>query len=74
MPSEREWGTLTREVQEIRHDLRNSRMVIDSMVENLAELKVDFQKMKTRIATSVAAVVVVSGVVAWALEMFIRPV
>lgn len=74
MPSEREWGTLTREVQEIRHDLRNSRMVIDSMVENLAELKGDFQKMKTRIATSIAAIVVVSGVVAWALEMFIRPI
>ena len=74
MPSEREWGTLTREVQEIRHDLRNSRMVIDSMVENLAELKGDFQKMKPRIATSIAAIVVVSGVVAWALEMFIRPI
>ena len=74
MPSEREWGTLTREVQEIRHDLRNSRMVIDSMVENLAELKGDFQKMKTRIATSIAAIGVGAGVVAWALEMFIRPI
>ena len=73
MPSEREWGTLTREVQEIRHDLRNSRMIIDSMVDNLSELKGDFQRMKTRIATSVAAVVVVSGVVAWALEMFMKP-
>jgi hypothetical protein len=74
MPTEREWGTLTREVQEIRHDLRNSRMVIDSLVEDLGELKGDFQKMKTRIATSVAAVVVVAGVVAWALEMFVRPI
>ena len=74
MPTEREWGTLTREVQEIRHDLRNSRMVIDSLVEDLGELKGDFQKMRTRIATSVAAVVVVSGAVAWALEMFIKPI
>ena len=73
MPTEREWGTLTREVQEIRHDLRNSRMVIDSLVEELGELKGDFQKMRTRIATSVAAVVVVSGVLGWALEMFVRP-
>jgi len=73
MPTEREWGTLTREVQEIRHDLRNSRMIIDSMVENIAELNGDFQRMKTRIATSVAAVVVVSGIVAWALEMFVKP-
>jgi len=72
MPTEREWGTLTREVQEIRHDLRNSRMIIDSMVENIAELNGDFQRMKTRIATSIAAVVVVSGIVAWALEMFVK--
>jgi len=48
-------------------------MVIDSLVEDLGELKGDFQKMRTRIATSVAAVVVVSGVLGWALEMFVRP-
>ena len=74
MPSEREWGTLTREVQEIRHDLRNSRMILDATVENLTELRGEFQKMQTRIATSIAAVVVVSGVVAWALEMFVKPI
>ena len=74
MPTEREWGTLTREVHEIHHDLRNHRMVLDSVVEDLARLKSDFQRMKTRIATSVAAVVVVVGVLAWALEMFVRPI
>ena len=74
MPTERERGTLTREVQEIRHDLRNHRMILDSTVEDLVRLREDFQKMKTRIATSVAAVVVVSGVVAWALEMLMKPI
>ncbi len=54
--------------------MRNHRMVLDSVVEDLARLKSDFQRMKTRIATSVAAVVVVVGVLAWALEMFVRPI
>ena len=74
MPTEREWGTLTKEVEEIRHDLRNHRMILDSAVEALARLEGDFQRMKTRIATSIAAVVVVSGILAWALEMFVRPI
>jgi len=73
MPTEREWGTLEREVKEIRHDLRNYRMILDSLSEDLARLREDFQKMKTRIATAIAAVVVVSGIIAWALEMFLKP-
>jgi len=47
-------------------------MVLDSVVEDLARLREDFQKMKTRIATAIAAIVVVSGVIAWALEMFLK--
>ena len=70
MPTEREWGTLTKEVEEIRHDLRNHRMVLDSSVEDLTRLREDFQKMKTRIATSIAAVFLLAGIVAWAAEMF----
>ena len=73
MPTEREWGTLEREVVEIRHDLRNHRMVLDSAVEDLVRLREDFQKMKTRIATAIAAIVVASGIIAWALEMFLKP-
>ena len=73
MPTEREWGTLEREVKEIRHDLRNHRMLLNSAVEDLSRLREDFQKLKTRIATAIAAIVVVSGIIAWALEMFLKP-
>jgi len=73
MPTEREWGTLEREVMEIRHDLRNHRMLLDSVVEDLSSLREDFQKMKTRIATAIAAIVVVSGIIAWAAEMLLKP-
>jgi len=70
MPTEREWGTMSREVQEIRHDLRNHRMILDSTSEDLIRLREDFQKMKTRIATGVAMVVVVAGIIGWAAELF----
>ena len=73
MPTEREWGALEREVKEIRHDLRNYRMILDSLSEDPARLSGDFQKMKTRIATAIAAIVVVTGVIAWALEMLLKP-
>ena len=70
MPTEREWGTMSREVQEIRHDLRNHRMILDSTSEDLIRLREDFQKMKTRIATGVAMGVVVAGIIGWAAELF----
>ena len=70
MPTEREWGTMSREGQEIRHDLRNHRMILDSTSEDLIRLREDFQKMKTRIATGVAMVVVVAGIIGWAAELF----
>ena len=72
MPTEREWGNLEKEVNSLRHDFRNYRMVVSSVSEDLAELKQDFQKVKTRIATAVAAVVVAAGIIAWAAEMLLR--
>ena len=72
MPTEREWGTLEREVHELRHDFRNFRMVVTAVSEDLIQLRQDHQSLKTKIATSVAAIVLAMGIVAWALEMFIR--
>ena len=72
MPTEREWGTLEREVHELRHDFRNFRMVVTAVSEDLIQLRQGHQSLKTKIATSVAAVVLAMGIVAWALEMFIR--
>ena len=72
MPTEREWVTLEREVHELRHDFRNFRMVVTAVSEDLIQLRQDHQSLKTKIATSVAAVVLAMGIVAWALEMFIR--
>ena len=72
MPTEREGGTLEREVQELRHDFRNFRMVVTAVSEDLIQLRQEHQSLKTKIATSVAAVVLAMGIVAWALEMFIR--
>ena len=67
--SEREYGRMEQEVSEIRHDLRNYRMILDSTISDLIRLREDFQKMKTRIATGIAAVILVSGIIGWAMEM-----
>ena len=67
--AEREYGRMEQEVAEIRHDLRNHRMVLDSTISDLVNLREDFHKMKTRIATGVAAIVLVSGIIGWAMEM-----
>ena len=45
-------------------------MILDSTSEDLIRLREDFQKMKTRIATGVAMVVVVAGIIGWAAELF----
>ena len=43
------------------------------IIHSFQPIREDFQKMKTRIATAIAAVVVVSGVIAWSLEMLLKP-
>ena len=39
-PTGREWGSLTREVEEIRHDLRNMKMVVDAQSEMIRDDRV----------------------------------
>ena len=69
MPTEREWGALEREVREVRHDHRNLKMVVNDSIGNIADLQSDLARLKTQIATGIAAVVVVTAVVAWAIEI-----
>ena len=69
VPSEREYGALEKEVAEIRHDLRNQRMVCNSHGEDIAELKRDLERLKTRLATGIAIFIVVMGATSWMIEL-----
>ena len=68
-PTEREWGALEREVREVRHDHRNLKMVVNENISNISDLQQSLSRLKTQIATGIAAVVIVSAVVAWIVEM-----
>lgn len=71
-PTEREWGALEREVSEVRHDYRNLKMVVNENISTISDLQQSLSRLKTQIATGIAAVVVVTAVVAWIVEMVWR--
>lgn len=77
--SQRELGARFQEVQELRHDIRNIRQtltLIDSEMRKnermTLELRSDLLQMKTKVMTSLAVVVSLLSVSAWALEWFLR--
>ena len=43
-PTGREWGSLLKEVVEIRHDLRGTRQIVVSHAETLHELEIEFRR------------------------------
>ena len=77
-PSGREWGELSKEVKEIRHDLRTCRHLIDGQAEVMHELEIEFRKemmimlhntntIRTKIYTTLSVVAVVASVVAFGI-------
>ena len=71
VPSEREYGALEKEVAEIRHDLRNQRMVCNSHGEDIAELRQDVERLKTRLTTGIAIFIAAIGATSWIIELLI---
>jgi hypothetical protein len=53
-PTGREWGNLTREVEEIRHDLRNLKMITDAYAENVRDIEVKLGSLNAKIYTTVS--------------------
>jgi len=68
-PTEFELGEMSRELKEVRHDLRNHRLILDATIDDVSRLHGSLSRLKTQIATGIAAVVIVSAVVAWIVEM-----
>ena len=77
--SQREIGARFQEVQELRHDIKNIRQsltLLDSEIRKnermILDLRSDLLQMKTKVMTSLAVVVSLLSVSAWALEWFLR--
>ena len=71
-PTGREWGDLTREVREIRHDLRNLKMVVDDQLLQVRELELKLGSMSTKIYTTISVSVVFASLVGFLIS-FLGP-
>ena len=71
VPSEREYGALEKEVAEIRHDLRNQRMICNNTANEISELRQELEKLKVRLTTGAAIVMLVVGGGAWIIELVV---
>jgi len=79
-PTGREWGELSKEVKEIRHDLRTCRQIATSQSEVLHDLEIEFRKemqnllhsvntVRTKIYTTISVVGVLASMVAFGIAL-----
>ena len=66
--SEREIGALQQRVQQIEHSRRNDRTVINGLDDELAELRADMERLRTRIYATISSVAVFAALAAWVIE------
>ena len=71
-PNEREWGSITSEVKEIAHKVRNQRMMISNLVVEIDDLSKEVIRLRAQIKTSIVAISVGTTGVIWLIEMVIR--
>ena len=70
--SEREIGALQQRVQQIEHARRNDRTVINGLTEELAELRAEMERLRTRIYATISSVAVFAALVAWVVEFIAK--
>tara|TARA_Y100001970_G_C14231189_1_gene858751 strand:+ start:2667 stop:2888 length:222 start_codon:yes stop_codon:yes gene_type:complete len=70
--SEREIGALQQRVQQIEHARRNDRTVLNGLDDELAELRADMERLRTRIYATISSVAVFAALVAWVIEFIAR--
>jgi len=68
-PSGREWGELSREVREIRHDLRNLKMVLDDQVTQGRELELKLGTISTKIYTTISVAAIFASVIGFIISI-----
>jgi uncharacterized membrane protein len=69
-PTGREWGDLSRHVEEIRHDIRNMRTIVDGYTELIIELERRCSSLETKIYTSIGVCVVFFSLAGFLVNLF----
>jgi len=62
---------LTREVEEIRHDLRNLKMITDVYAENVRDIEVRLGSLNAKIYTTVSVAAAFAGLVGIVVNVII---
>ena len=70
-PTEREWGKLQEQLETVIHRSRNDRQLILGLDERLDQLDVAIARLRAAIHASVVIVLVLSGLVAWLVDVAI---
>lgn len=65
IPTAREFGRAEREIAELKHAIRNLRMVAEGAEERLRDLEMGVARLQTRIWTAVAIIGVLAQIIAW---------
>ena len=68
-PTGREWGDLSREVREIRHDLRYIKMVVDSLSVENRELEMKLGSISTKIYTTISVAAIFASVIGFVVSI-----
>jgi hypothetical protein len=71
-PTGREWGELTREVREIRHDLRSLKMVVDDQMLEVRQLELKLGSISTKIYTTISVAAVFASLIGFLFSV-LRP-
>ena len=70
-PTGREWGNLTREVEEIRHDRRNLKMITDMYTNIVRDMEVRLGSLNAKIYTTVSVAAFFAGAIGVVVNVII---
>ena len=70
-PTGREWGDMTRHVEEIRHDLQNHKLILNMHDEIIRKLEATVAATIARVYTAVAVTGTLVTAAAWVITLIV---
>lgn len=70
-PNEREWGALETKMEQLIHNQRNMKMIIDLLSDECKLLEADVARIKIIMRTTLSIVAVEIASLAWVVEMLL---
>ena len=68
-PTGREWGTITTEVEKLSHDLKNMKLAISLMSDEIDVLESTLSTLQAKIYTTIAVCTALASVAAFAAKV-----